>query len=94
MQEDHQSIDYRERALLKQPGMKMNIIFDSAILQNASPLTLLDNKEYRNKFGNHPTFVKADSINDLALKLGVPQKNLEQTINDYNKSVEEKNDKE
>ena len=94
MQEDHQSIDYRERALLKQPGMKMNIIFDSAILQNASPLTLLDNREYRNKFGNHPTFVKADSINDLALKLGVPQKNLEQTINDYNKSVEEKNDKE
>ncbi|MEE2705314.1 MAG: FAD-dependent oxidoreductase [Pseudomonadota bacterium] len=94
MQEDHQSIDYRERALLKQPGMEMNIIFDSAILQNASPLTLLDNEEYRNKFGNHPTFVKASSINDLALKLGVPQKNLEQTINDYNKSVEEKNDKE
>ncbi|MAI06363.1 MAG: hypothetical protein CBC47_04460 [Alphaproteobacteria bacterium TMED87] len=94
MQEDHQSIDYRERSLLAQPEMKMNIIFDSAILQNSTPLTLLDNKNYHNKFGNHPTFVKADTINDLALKLNIPQKNLEQTIRDYNKSVDEKNDRE
>ena len=93
MQEDHQSIDYRERSLLKQPEMKMHIIFDSAIIKNAAPLTLLENETYINKFGNHPTFIKADTIEDLAKQLEVPEKNLLESITSYNKSVDEKNDK-
>ena len=94
MTEDHQSIDYRERALLKQPKMKMNIVFDSSILENSAPLTLLDPNVYRAKFGCHPYFIKANTIRELAEGLGCPVVGLTTTIQDYNASVELKNDKE
>jgi len=94
MKEDHQSIDYRERALLNQPGMRMNIVMDAGILQNAAPITLLDNETYRAKFGTHPNFVKADTIAGLAQELEVPVDALEATIADYNAAVDAKADKE
>jgi len=92
MTEDHQSIDYRERSLLNQPGMKMNIVFDHAILENAAPLTLLTDDQYRSKFGNHPNFVKANTIEELAEALGVPFTSLSNTIQNYNASVDSKKD--
>ena len=30
-------------------GMQMNIVFDSGILENAAPLTPLENDEYKSK---------------------------------------------
>ena len=48
MQEDHPSIGYREHALMKQPEMRMNIIFDDKIIQNATPISLLDFDKYKN----------------------------------------------
>lgn len=93
MKEDHQSIDYRERSLLEQPGMRMNIVFDAGILPNAAPITLLDNETYRAKFGAHPSFVKADTIAELAKALDVPAAALETTIEEYNAAVDAKSDK-
>lgn len=93
MTEDHQSIDYRERSLLKQPGMRMNIVFDDAILKNAAPITLLDNETFRAKFGSHPNFVKADTIAGLAEQLGLPADALQTTVADYNAAVDAKEDK-
>ena len=93
MTEDHQSIDYRERALLNQPGMQMNIVFDSGILENAAPLTPLENDEYKSKFGNHPNFIKANTIEELAAGLGVPPNTLSETIENYNLAVNSKKDK-
>tara|TARA_B110000238_G_scaffold100557_1_gene109598 strand:- start:1067 stop:2470 length:1404 start_codon:yes stop_codon:yes gene_type:complete len=94
MTEDHQSIDYRERALLNQPEMKMNIVFDSDILENSAPLTLLDPDVYRAKFGYHPNFIKANTIEELAEGLGCQVSVLTTTIQNYNASVEQKKDKE
>ena len=93
MKEDHQSIDYRERNLLEQPGMRMNIVFDEGIRQNATPITMLEPDDFKNKFGNHLNFVKADTIEDLAAGLDVPADNLKATVVGYNAAVDAKVDK-
>ena len=93
MKEDHQSIDYRERNLLKQAGMRMNIVFDEGIRQNASPITMLEPEDFKNKFGNHPNFVKADTIDGLAEALDVPADAMKKTVDDYNAAVDAKTDK-
>ena len=92
MKEDHQSIDYRERNLLRQPGMRMNVVFDEGIRQNASPITLMDPETFKNKLGSHPNFVKAETLDDLAAELEVPVENLKATIENYNAAVETKKD--
>ncbi len=88
MQEDHPSIDYRERSLLRQRGMAMHIIFDEGIFQNAGTMTLDSTAVYRAKFGRHPAFIKAKTLAELAKKLGVPSTNLRRTVADYNRSVD------
>jgi len=94
MQEDHPSIDYRERALFSQPGTAMHIILDEGILQNAAPLTLEDAATYRARFGRHPAFIKARTIDELARKLDVPVGNLRKTIAQYNRAVDAEFDRE
>jgi fumarate reductase flavoprotein subunit len=93
MQEDHPSIDYRERSLLKQRGMAMNIVMDDRILQNAAPITLESAETYRKRFGRHPAFIKANTLSELAKKLGVPVANLQRTVKDYNHAVDRQQDK-
>jgi fumarate reductase flavoprotein subunit len=88
MQEDHPSIDYRERSLLSQKAMTMFAVLDEGILQNATSMTRDDLPTYKAKFGTHPAFVKAKTIAELAKKLGVPSTTLRKTINDYNCAVE------
>lgn len=93
MQEDHPSIDYRERSLLKRPGTAMHIILDEGILQNASPITLETASTYRKRFGRHPAFVKAKSLAELARKLDMPVATLRKTVEDYNAAVERGKDR-
>ena len=93
MQEDHPSIDYRERSLLRQPGNEMFVIFDHAILQNASPIPPDLEGTYKAKFGKHPNFVKAKTVAELAAKLKLPAANLKKTIADYNAAVDAGHDK-
>ncbi len=88
MQEDHPSIDYRERSLLAQKGMAMFAVLDAGILQNAASMTLDDLPGYRAKFGKHPAFVKAKTVAELAKKLGVPSTALRRTIKEYNLAVD------
>lgn len=88
MQEDHPSIDYRERSLLKQRGTGMHIVLDHGILQNASPITLEPAAVYQARFGRHPAFIKATSVAELARKLQVPATNLQRTIKEFNKAVD------
>jgi fumarate reductase flavoprotein subunit len=88
MQEDHPSIDYRERALLRQNGMAMNIVFDQGIFENASQMTLDSEAVYRARFGRHPALVQAPTLAALARKLGVPANTLQRTVTDYNRSVD------
>ncbi len=94
MQEDHPSIDYRERALFSQPGTAMHIVLDEGILQNAAPLTPEDAAAYRARFGRHPAFIKARTVDALARKLDVPVSNLRKTIAQYNRAVDAELDRE
>ncbi len=93
MQEDHPSIDYRERSLLRQKGMAMNVVLDHGILMNSTPMTLETQEAYRAKFGKHHAFVKAKTIPELAKKLGVPTANLRRSIAEYNAAVDAGHDK-
>jgi fumarate reductase flavoprotein subunit len=93
MQEDHPSIDYRERALLRQRDMRMFAIMDHGILQNAASMTPDPLPVYRAKFGRHPAFVKAKTLAGLAQKLGIPSPALRRTVADYNRSVELREDR-
>ena len=93
MQEDHPSIDYRERSLLRQPGTAMHIVLDHGILQNATPISLDSPAAYRAKFGRHPAFVKAPTLAALARKLDVPVAALQRTVRDYNRAVERGTDR-
>jgi fumarate reductase flavoprotein subunit len=93
MQEDHPSIDYRERKLLAQPGTEMNVIFDAGIAQGASTIQPFDEKTFRSKFGTHPHWVKAGSIRELAAKLKLPGAQLAKTIAAYNAAVDKGIDK-
>lgn len=92
MQEDHPSIDYRERALLRQRGHAMHVVFDEGIRQNATPVSYDDPAAYRAKFGRHPAFVKAATIAALAKKLGVPAAALRRTVAEYNRAVDARHD--
>jgi fumarate reductase flavoprotein subunit len=92
MQEDHPSIDYRERKLLSRPGMRMHVVFDHGIFLNASAITLLDQETYRGKFGEHPNFVRADTLQGLAEQLEVPIQTLERTVAEYNQAVAQGHD--
>ncbi|MEM9533957.1 MAG: FAD-binding protein, partial [Pseudomonadota bacterium] len=47
---------------------------------------------YRAKFGEHPNFVKADTIAELAEHIEVPVEALEKTVAEYNASVERGHD--
>ncbi len=98
MREDHPSIDYRERQLLRQPGTAMSVVFDEGILQNAPPFAAPPGSSpsagLRAKLGNHPRFLKADTLDELAAKLGVPAANLKKTVADYNAAVDAQSDPE
>lgn len=92
MQEDHPSIDYRERSLLRQPGTRMNIVFDHGILQNAATITLDPPEVYRARFGHHPAFLKARTLDELARKLDVPAAALRKSVAEYNRAVDRAQD--
>lgn len=88
MKEDHASIDYRERSLLRQRGTAMHVVFDHGILENAPALLPGPADAYQRKFGRHPNYVKARTLAELARRLGVPAANLRRTVADYNRSVD------
>lgn len=91
--EDHESVDVRERALLKQKD-KCFIIFDEAIRQAAPNLFMgwMDGAPSREDILANPTFHSAETLEDLAEKAGIDVMGLDRTVTAYNQSVETKSD--
>ena len=86
--EDNPSVDAREHALLKQPEMRMWMIFDDAIAQDAPPIAGEWTKaEQMAKFGQHPMFLKAGTLDELAKIAGVDAKGLAATVAQYNANL-------
>lgn len=85
IREDHPSVDAREHALLRQPGMQAWVIFDQEILNTAPPLLPQFEKErVMGLFNAHPSFSSADTLEALAKKIDVPASGLAQSVARYN----------
>ena len=94
LREDHPSIHYSESSLLEQPGMRMVMIFDEGIRQNAPEMGVLDKqgRDLRPEFNTHPSFQKADTVEELAGRFDIPPTNLVATVNRYNEAVDKHED--
>jgi fumarate reductase flavoprotein subunit len=86
--EDNPSVDAREHALLAQPELRMWMIFDDAIAKDAPPITAEWSKaDQMTKFGSHPMFLKADTLEELAKKAGIDARGLAATVASYNANL-------
>jgi fumarate reductase flavoprotein subunit len=85
LREDHPSVDEREHALLKQPGMRSWIVFDQEIADKAPPLfPAMAPERAAALFNVHPMFAKADTLDALAKVIGVTVNGLVQSVGVYN----------
>jgi flavocytochrome c len=71
--------------LLSQPGQEAAIIFDQATLEERGAVEIML-KVYKD---NNVPYLQADTIEDLAKKLGYPVEALVKTVNDYNAAVKD-----
>ncbi len=86
--EDHESVDMREAALAKLPGLAFWVVFDQAILDAAPPLLpRYDRARLDAAFASHPAFVRAESLRDLAMCAGIDADGLEASVAAYNRAV-------
>jgi fumarate reductase flavoprotein subunit len=86
--EDHDSVDTREAALARLPGLAFWIVFDGAIQSEAPPLFPRWNRARLDEaFRVHPDFRRAADLSALAALTGVDPAALAATIADYNRAV-------
>ena len=88
MAEDEESIDKREHALLAQRDLGFFILFDAAILARAPALfPQWAAGELERRLGNHPAFLKAESLAVLAGQMGVDPAVLSAEVAAYNRAA-------
>lgn len=89
VREDEPSVDIRERALAKTPGMRCWIVFDQRIADQAPPLFPQWTRErFVAMFESHPAFVRAPDPDALARRIGANASDLRATITAYNQGVD------
>ena len=86
VREDHPSHEHRQQALARQPGHRLWVVFDSAILDAAPSLLGKWNRErvdaaFRD---GHPMFTRAETLSTLALRAGIDPQGLRQSVETYN----------
>lgn len=88
VREDHPSIDHKEHALLEQDGMEMFIVFDEGIRQNAPHIdNVVDRDALAQLFGKHVSYLKADTLEDLAAQAGMDPENLKESVRQHNDAI-------
>ena len=92
VREDHPSVDHIEKAVLALPQLTMHVIFDEPMRQNAPVLNLETRDQLASRFGNHPYFCKAASLDALAGKLGMNANALKRSVTSFNRAVETRHD--
>ncbi|GAA0949546.1 FAD-dependent oxidoreductase [Actinocorallia libanotica] len=90
--EDTTSPEHRERALLRQPGIEMHVIWDRAVAEAAEPLLRngagdWTRERMRDEHDRGRWIVTADSLEELAERLGVDPGGLAETVRSYNEAV-------
>lgn len=86
--EDGRSPDERERAMMAQPDWVMWTIFDNMMREGFTRQA----NELTRTMAHLGMVVSADTIEELAEKIGLPPENLRQTVDEYNAAVESGND--
>jgi len=88
LREDVPSVDERELRLEEQPEWRHYLVFDEGVRQNAPKITpFWTDEEFHAALGSHPSFLKADSLGDLAEQMGVDPTSLNATVERYNELV-------
>jgi fumarate reductase flavoprotein subunit len=88
VQEDADSVDVRERALHRLPGLSFWAVFDDAILAEAPPLLPGWSAEDLDRaWASHASFVVAEDVAGLAAATGVPADALAETLAAYNEAL-------
>jgi len=89
VQEDVDSVDVREHAILAQPDLRRWVIYDDAIAKASPPQFAETSKDAEMAFfGSHPMFTKAGTLEDLAKAAGIDAAGLAQSVAAYNEGVE------
>lgn len=87
--EDIPSVDAREHALLKQPGMRYWVIFDQEILDQAPPVVEgWTQDQVKDAFGSTYSFYTGQSLSELAAAAGIDAKGLADSVELYNYGIE------
>lgn len=88
LREDVASVDHREVELRKQPEWRFFIVFDEGVRQNAPKITRTwTDEQLKAALGTHPSFLKAQTLSDLAQQTGMDAKTLAGTLDRYNSFV-------
>ncbi|MFG1943642.1 FAD-dependent oxidoreductase [Nonomuraea sp. NPDC048826] len=95
--EDVTSPEHRERLLLEQPGIAMHIVWDRAVAETAEPLLRnvtgdWDRERMLAELERGRWIAVADTLEELAGKLGVPPESLTATVERYNAAVRDGHD--
>jgi len=91
--EDLPSVDAREHALLKQPGMRYWVIFDQEILDQAPPVVEgWTQDQVKEAFEATHSFYTGQSLSELAAAAGIDAKGLADSVELYNYGIEAKHD--
>ena len=88
VREDEPLTYERERAVVSLPRLKYAIVFDQSIFE-AAPVGIAgwSREKMDEHFATHPMFARADSLDELARKVGVDAGGLHATVSDYNTAV-------
>ncbi len=88
VQEDHPSVDHREKAVAQQPGHRHWAVFDQTVLDTAPPLIRnWTPEQYAAAFATHPMFTSAPSLGELGVKAGLNPSALRRTVEAYNHAL-------
>ncbi len=91
LNEEEPSVDKRERALVTLPDKRYWVVFDSAILKDAPPvMERWTHEQITRAFGNHPMFIKGNTLAELAAQGGMDAATLEATVKAYNGNLKGK----
>lgn len=86
--EDDPSPDSRERTLMRQRDLTFWVMYDEAIRRQAPDLFInISDGDLEALWNKNPSFVRSDSLADLAARTGLSKGNLMATIDAYNASV-------
>lgn len=94
VREDTADIHEKELALVDQPDERFWSVFDDQIFKSAPPLiSRWSREDIDSAFNEETMFAKADTLEELARKIGIDPEKLMRTVDEYNQGQQRGRDK-